>query len=88
MNVPIVKKGICSRFPFSVSLKNRLFLTVTVTAHEFINTTSCVNQLRLTSVERVRSAGDFQLYQRISFTFEFDSLFRVASGTRQEYITI
>lgn len=65
-----------------------LFHTVTVTAHELINTTGSVNQLRLTCVERVRGAGDFQLYQRISFTFEFDSLFRVASGTRQEYITI
>ena len=82
----IVKKGICSRFPFSVSLKNRLFLTVTVTAHEFINTTGCVNQLRLTSVERVRSAGDFQLYQRISFAFELDSLLSIYCRTRQEHI--
>ena len=51
--------------------KEILFLvTVTITAHELINTSGCIDQLRLTSVERVRSAGDFQLYQRISFAFE------------------
>ena len=84
----IIKKGICIRLPFSASLKNRLFLTVTVTAHELINTTGCVNQLRLTGVERVRSAGDFQLYQWISFAFELDSLFSIYSRTRQEHVAV
>ena len=50
-----------------------LLQAVTVAAHELINATSCIHQLRLTSVERVRSVRDFQLDQWVSFAFEFDS---------------
>ena len=49
-----------------------LFLgSLTVAAHELINTSSGVDELALTSIERVRGAGDFYFYHRVSFAFEF-----------------
>ena len=65
---------------FNLLLRRELFLlALCVAAHELIYTTGGVNQLRLTSVERVRRAGDFQFYQRISFAFKFDCLLCVNS---------
>ena len=79
----IQKKATIQIVTFFYFLKKEiLFLvTVTITAHELINTSGCIDQLRLTSVERVRSAGDFQLYQRISFAFELDSLLSIYCQT-------
>ena len=49
-----------------------LFLrSLTVAAHELINTTSGVDELALTGVEGVRSARNFNLYHRVSFAFDF-----------------
>lgn len=72
----LLQKTLAFIFTLRVKL---LFQTVTVTAHELIYTSSCIDQLRFTSVERVRAARDFQLYQRISFAFEFDCVFSSTS---------
>ena len=62
-------------FLVSLRTKELFLLTVTVAAHELINTTSCIHQLRLTSIERVRSVRDLDLYQRISNAIDLDRLF-------------
>ena len=49
---------------------------------------SCIDQLRLTSVERVRSVRDLDLYQRISYAVDLDRLFSVNSRTSDEYIIV
>ena len=60
----------------------------TITAHELINTSGCIDQLRLTGVERVRSVRDLDLYQRISYAVDLDRLFSVNSRTSDEYIIV
>ena len=72
----LLQKTLAFIFTLRVKL---LFQTVTVTAHELIYTSSCIDQLRFTSVELGRAASDFQLYQRISFAFEFDCVFSSTS---------
>ena len=58
-----------------------LLTRLTVAAHELVYATSCVNELRLTSVEGVRSVRDFELDQGISLALEFDGLLGCASRT-------
>ena len=79
----IQKKATIQIVTFFYFLKKEiLFLvTVTITAHELINTSGCIDQLRLTSVERVRSVRDLDLYQRISYAVDLDRLFSVNSRT-------
>ena len=48
-----------------------LLRSLTVAAHELINTTCGVNEFALTSIERVRGTGDFDFYHWVSFAFEF-----------------
>lgn len=48
-----------------------LLLQLTVAVHEAVNTTGRINELALTGVERVGSAGDFYLEHRVSFAFKF-----------------
>ena len=48
-----------------------LLLQLTVTVHEAVYATSCINELALTCIEWVRSARDFNLYNWISFALEF-----------------
>jgi hypothetical protein len=65
-----------------------LLTRLTVAAHELVYATSCVNELRLTSVEGVRSRRDFQLNNGVSFAFEFYSVVSLASRTREEHVTV
>lgn len=65
-----------------------LLARLTVAAHELVHTSGCVDELRLTGVEGVRGAGDFQLHYGIGLTFEFYSVSSFASGTRKEHIAI
>ena len=65
-----------------------LLRSLTVAAHELINTTCGVNELALTSVERVRGAGDFDFYHRVSFAFEFYSVICLCSRLRKEHIAV
>jgi len=48
-----------------------LLRSLTVAAHELINTSCCVNELALTCIEWVRGARDFDFYHWVSFAFEF-----------------
>ena len=72
----IQKKATIQIVTFFYFLKKEiLFLvTVTIAAHELINTSGCIDQLRLTSVEGVRRARDFKLYNGISFAFKFNRI--------------
>lgn len=58
--------------------ENRLSLVLlaalTVAAHELVYTTCRIYELRLTSVEGVRRARDFKLYNGISFAFKFNRI--------------
>ena len=66
-----------------------LFLrSLTVAAHELINTTSGVDELALTSVEGVRSARNFNLYHGVSFAFEFYGVICLCGRTRKEHIAV
>ena len=66
-----------------------LFLgCLTVAAHELINTSSGVDELALTSIERVRGAGDFYFYHRVSFAFEFYCIVRLCCRLREEHIAV
>ena len=69
-------------------LNPRLLAALAVAAHELVHAAGSVHELRLTRVEGVRSRRDFELHEGISFTFEFDRLRRLASGTRQEHVTV
>jgi len=59
-----------------------------VAAHEAIHATGRVDELALTSVERVRGAGDFYFYHRVSFAFKFHCLCSLACGTCKEHIAV
>jgi hypothetical protein len=62
-------------FGFDYLIEKILLLgALTVAAHEAVNATGSVNELALTSIERVRGAGDFEFYQRVSFAFKFHCL--------------
>ena len=66
-----------------------LFLrSLTVAAHELINTSSGVDELALTSIERVRGAGDFYFYHRVSFAFEFYCVVGLCCRLREEHIAV
>ena len=61
-------------------LKELLVLVV-----ELINATGSVNEFHLTSVERVRSAGDFELHERVFVAvFPLDGVLGVDGRARQE----
>ena len=65
-----------------------LFRSLTVAAQELIDASSGVDKLALTSVERVRGAGDFYFYHRVSFAFEFYGLCCSCSRLRKEHIAV
>ena len=65
-----------------------LLRCLTVAAHELINTSSGVDELALTSIERVRGAGDFYFYHRVSFAFEFYCIIRLCCRLREEHIAV
>ena len=65
-----------------------LLRSLTVAAHELINTTCGVNELALTSVERVRGARDFDFYHWVSFAFEFYCIIRLCCRPRKEHIAV
>jgi len=65
-----------------------LLRSLTVAAHELINTTSRIDELALTSVERVRGTGDFDFYHRVSFAFEFYCVIRLCRRLREEHIAV
>ncbi len=74
---------------FDVVLTTRgLLACASVAAHELIDTTCCVNELALTSVEGVRAAGDFELHDGIGLAFKFHGVSGLGSGTAQEHIAI
>lgn len=69
-------------------LKLSLFLLF-VTLFELVNSTGCINQHILTSVERVRSAGNFQLDQGILVPiFILNCLFGWSRRTVQKHRSI
>ena len=65
-----------------------LLRSLTVAAHELINTSCCVNELALTCVEWVRGARDFDFYHWVSFAFEFYSVVSLCSRLRKEHIAV
>ena len=76
-------------FLFSFSKDNILFLrSLTVAAHELIDTSCSVNELALTSVERVRGARDFDFYHWVSFAFEFYCVICLCCRLRKEHIAV
>ena len=67
------------RLPFCMLEELLASAALCVAAHELINASCSINQLRLTGEERVRSVRDFNLDQGIGLTFEFDCLLGSAS---------
>ena len=77
------------RYPFLNLSSMVLFLCgLTVAAKEFIDTTSGVNELVLTSVEGVRGARDFDFYHRVSFSFKLYSVIGFAGRACKEHIAV
>jgi len=62
-----------------------LLRSLTVAAHELIDTTCGVNELALTSIERVRGAGNFDW---VSFAFELYGIIGLCSRFRKEHIAV
>lgn len=54
-------------------------LPLCVSLVELVNATCCVDELHLTCVEWVRCVRDFELYNRISNSIDFDSLLCVCA---------
>ena len=54
-----------------------LLRSLTVAAHELIDTSCGVNEFALTCVERVRRTGDFDFYHWVSFAFELYCIIRL-----------
>ena len=65
-----------------------LLRSLTVAAHELIDTTCGVNELALTSVERVRGARDFDFYHWVSFAFELYGVICLCGRFRKEHIAV
>ena len=66
--------------PFcTVCLEEELFCLLCVSLIELVNTTSCINELHLTSVEWVRCVRDLKLDHRVLNTLDFDSLLSVSA---------
>ena len=74
--------------PFKIFRLCSLLRSLTVAAHELINTTCGVNELALTCVERVRGARDFDFYHWVSFAFEFYCIIRLCCRLRKEHIAV
>ena len=73
---------------FLATSESLLLRSSTITAHELINTSSGVDELALTSIERVRGAGDFYFYHRVSFAFEFYCVVGLCCRLREEHIAV
>jgi len=65
-----------------------LLRSLTVAAHELINTSCRVDELALTGVERVRGTGDFDFYHWVSFAFEFYGVVCLCGRLRKEHIAV
>ena len=77
------------RLMFNVGIRRLVLLAaLCIAAHELVYATCCVDELRLTCVEGVRSVGDFQLNERIGLTFELDGLVGLAGRAAEEHVTV
>ena len=65
-----------------------LLRSLTVAAHELIDTSCGVNELALTSIERVRGARNFDFYHWVSFAFEFYCVICLCCRLRKEHIAV
>ena len=65
-----------------------LFANLAVAAHELVYATCRVNELALARVERVRGAGDFDFYHRVSFAFKLYCLCSLACRLCKEHIAV
>ena len=84
-------RGICNYHERIFCLSNVYILllrSLTVAAHELIDTSCCVNELALTSIERVRRAGDFDFYHWVSFAFELYGVICLCGRFRKEHIAV
>ena len=84
-NANLLEAGVC------VSVAKRdLFLLVflAVAAIEFINAAGGVDELHLTSVERVRCVRNLDLYYRVLNTFDSDGLLGVGTRTCNEHVVV
>ena len=77
-----------SVIPFVVGSIILLLRSLTVAAHELINTSCCVNELALTCIEWVRGARDFDFYHWVSFAFEFYCIVCLCCRLREEHIAV
>ena len=62
--------------------------SLTVAAKELIDASSGVDELALTSIERVRGARDFNFYHGVSFAFEFHCVVGLCCRLRKEHIAV
>ena len=65
-----------------------LLRSLTVAAHELIDSSGRVDELALTSIEGVGRAGDFDFYHWVSFAFEFYGVSGLCSRLRKEHIAV
>ena len=65
-----------------------LLSSLTVAAHELVDTSGGVHELALASVERVRAARDFNFNHWVRLTFEFHGVVALCSGLRKEHIAV
>lgn len=77
---------------FSLFSSQKLFLLILhmllIPIHELIYTTGSIHQLHLPRIERVRSAGDFQLVERILNPLNGNRLAGIDRGLNQKHLVI
>lgn len=59
-----------------------------IPTHELIYTASGIHQLHFPSIEWVRSAGDFQLVERVLYPLNGDRLAGIDRGLNQKYLVV
>ena len=75
-------------FVYLVAREELFFLLLAVTAVEFINAAGGVDELHLTSVERVRCVRNLDLYYRVLNAFDSDGLLGVGTRTCNEHVVV
>ena len=75
--------------PFcTVCLEEELFCLLCVSLIELVNTTSCINELHLTSVEWVRCVRDLKLDYWVLNAINFNCLLCVRARASDEYLIV
>lgn len=68
--------------------KSFLFLSALVSLIEHINATGGIDDFGLAGVERMRSVGNLDLYERIFNALDYNGLLGCSAGAGDEYVFV